>query len=99
MKTSLEKEDIEAIATEVLSMVKPLLENNGGGEDIIFDVKGLADYLKVDETWVYRQISLKTIPFFKVGKYTRFKKSAIDRWADNRTIKPISRLNFAKNSG
>jgi len=30
MKTTLEKEDIEAIAREVVNMVKPFLESNGG---------------------------------------------------------------------
>ena len=80
MKTTLEKEDIEAIAREVLTMVKPLLESNRGVEDSIFDVKGLAEYLKVEVPWVYQKIHGSELPYYKVGKYPRFRKSKIDEW-------------------
>jgi excisionase family DNA binding protein len=94
----IEDKEMEEIAYKVSERLKAMLPKTEDNkqQDIIFDVKGLADYLKVEESWVYKQISLKTIPFFKVGKYTRFKKSAIDRWADNRTIKPISPLKLIK---
>lgn len=96
MKTSLEREDIEAIATEVLSMVKPLLKSNEGGEDVIFDVKGLAEYLRVEDSWVYKQVSLGTLPYFKVGKYTRFSKSAIEKWIEKNAVRPVSPLKIAE---
>jgi excisionase family DNA binding protein len=84
MKTTLEKEDIEAIATEVLNMVKPLLVSNGGAEDTIFDVKGLAEYLRVEESWVYQKIHSGELPHYKMGKYPRFRKSIIDDWLQQR---------------
>lgn len=99
MKTTLEKEDIEAIATEVLNMVKPLLVSNGGDEDTIFDVKGLAEHLKVEESWVYKQVSLGTLPYFKAGKYIRFSKSAIEKWIEKNAVKPVSPLKIVKNRG
>lgn len=91
MKIALDQEDIEAIAQRVAEILRPLLSRNGRveAEDAIFDVAALAAYLKVDESWVYKQVSLKTIPYFKTGKYTRFKKSAIDKWADERAVRPI----------
>lgn len=84
MKTTLEKEDIEAIATELLNVVKPLLKNNGEVDDVIFDVKGLAEYLRVEESWVYQKIHTGDLPHYKVGKYPRFRKSKIDEWLKQR---------------
>lgn len=40
----------------------------------------LAKYLKVDKFTVYRLVSQKKIPAFKVGSQWRFKKSMIDAW-------------------
>lgn len=68
MKTLLEKEDIHAIAVEVAEMLKPFLNGKvalNAVNDIVFDVHGLADYLKVESSWVYKQVSLKTIRTLK----------------------------------
>ena len=94
MKFELDQEDIEAIAQRVAEILRPMFARNSRAEaeDTIFDVAALAAYLKVDETWVYKQVSLKAIPYFKTGKYTRFKKSAIDRWSDERAVRPIPTL-------
>jgi excisionase family DNA binding protein len=90
MKTELEHNDIELIAQQLADKLKPLLCNSPKQiEDTVFDVKGLAQYLKVGVPWVYNQVHLKTIPYFKVGKYTRFKKSVIDKWIEEATVKPI----------
>lgn len=93
MKTELEREDIEAIADKVIEKLKPLIAGNGKDEkDIIFTPETLAKYLQVDTSWVYKQVSLKTIPYFKSGKYTRFRKSVIDKWIESQTVRPISTL-------
>lgn len=95
MKIELEQKDMQAIAQEVAEMIKPLLAGcNGKGkdDDVVFDVSGLAEYLKVDKSWVYKQVSLKTIPFFKAGKFTRFRRPDIDKWVDKKTVKPIPLL-------
>jgi len=95
MKSELEERDIEAIAAKLEERLKPLLLSGKGKyreEDVIVDVPGLAEYLKVDPSWVYKQVSLKTIPHFKNGKYTRFRKSAIDKWIDGQTINPIPKF-------
>ena len=80
MKQNFEQEDLKLIAKDVAETLKPLLRSNKKSSDsnIVFDVKELAGYLKVNESWVYNQVHLKTIPYFKCGKYTRFKKSQID---------------------
>ena len=94
MKFELDQEDIEAIAQRVAEILRPMFARNGRveAEETIFDVATLAVYLKVDESWVYKQVSLKTIPYFKTGKYTRFRKSAIDKWTESGTIKPIPKM-------
>ena len=100
MKIELETGDIQAIATTVVEMLKPLLKCNGKAEEgTVFDIKELAEYLKVDESWLYKQVSLRAIPYFKCGKYTRFKKTAIDKWVENETVKPIPALKMIKNNG
>lgn len=80
------QEFAKEIAQEIIDILKPLL-NCKEENDVIFDVPKLADHLGVPKSWVYKQVSLKTIPYFKVGKYTRFRKSDIDKWIDKETIK------------
>ncbi len=101
MKFEIEPSDIQAIANRVLESLKPVLSNIERREDkdIIFDVKGLAKYLCVDPSWVYKQISLGTVPHFKAGKYSRFKRKDIDRWIESNTVRPTSTLKLLKSRG
>jgi hypothetical protein len=92
MKTDLEQQDIDAIAAEVMEMLKPYLVGNAKQVDEVFDKQGLADYLRVDISWIDKQITNRAIPFFKAGKYTRFKKSHIDLWIESRKVEPIPEL-------
>ena len=98
MRTQIEPEDVQAIATAVMEMLKPIISLNGRNDagDAIFTPETLANYLQVDRSWVYKQVSLKTIPYFKSGKYTRFKKSLIDKWIEAQTVRPIPPLRLAK---
>jgi excisionase family DNA binding protein len=92
MKSQLEQEDIELIAQRVIEKLKPMLSNIGkpeGEEETIFTVESLAHYLQVDKTWVYKAVSLKTLPHFKSGKYTRFRKKDIDKWIQSQTVKDL----------
>lgn len=84
MKIKLEQEDIQAIVKEVIEGIKPLFYGNGKsqGEDTIYDVEGLADYLRVGKQWVYQRVHHNDIPHLKVGKYPRFRKSQIDEWLE-----------------
>ncbi len=78
-----EPDDIEIIARTTVELLQPLLskDNAKTEDDVIFDVQGLADYLKTSKKWVYEQTHLKTIPYLKLGnKQVRFRKSEIDSW-------------------
>ena len=94
MKFEIEPEDINAIAQRVSEVIKPLLSRiEGPGEkDVIFDVKGFAEYLHVDASWIYKQVCLKAIPYFKRGKYLKFRKKDIDRWIEEGTVRPVPTL-------
>ena len=95
---TLDQTDIENIVQALFERFKPLLADRGKQtEDVIFDVKGLAEYLHVETSWVYKSVSLKEIPHFKVGKYTRFKKSRIDKWMDGQEVRPIPALKLVAN--
>jgi excisionase family DNA binding protein len=98
MKIEIESQDIEAIAQRVSELVKPLLSNGRRNEekDHIFDIKGLAEYLRVKESWVYQQVHTHSIPYFKAGKYPRFKKREIDRWTENKAVRLIPALKMIK---
>ena len=104
MKSELEPQDVEDIAQRVSDILRPMLARIERGEvatgsEVILDVKGLAEYLHVTPPWVYKQVSLKTIPYFKTGKYPRFRKKDIDKWIESQTARPIPPLKLVKNRG
>jgi excisionase family DNA binding protein len=91
LKIDFEQTDIEALAQKVAALLAPVLSGARIVEqDEVFDVPGLATYLKVDASWIYK--SLDRLPHVKVGRYLRFKKSAVDKWMDRETIRPIEVL-------
>jgi excisionase family DNA binding protein len=92
MKMQLEQTDIEAIAIRVKEMLGPEMSAIGKRaeqHDDIFDVSSLAKHLGVNPSWVYKQVSMKTIPYFKIGKYTRFRKKDIDKWIEGQMLRPF----------
>ncbi len=68
------------IVQEVITGLKPLLSNKGSGKDEIFTVETLSKYLNVPTKKIYDMTHLKEIPFLKVGRGLRFRKSEIDSW-------------------
>ena len=75
---------IDTIVEKVVERLKPLLNNSNNSKyDELMDVKGLAKYLKVKESWVYEKVHTKQIPFQKAGRFTRFRKMQIDKWLEN----------------
>jgi excisionase family DNA binding protein len=49
-------------------------------EEGLITIQQVADYLKVDRFTIYRLVTQKRIPAFKVGGQWRFKASMIDSW-------------------
>jgi len=73
---------IDEIVREVVKRLKPHL-NKINEDDTVYTVKTLAKYLQVSEKWVYERIQRNEIPFIKIGKFPRFKKSDIDHWLNS----------------
>ncbi len=48
--------------------------------DEILTVDEVAAYLKLAPKTVYKLVSNKQIPAFRVGKFWRFKKTEIEKW-------------------
>jgi excisionase family DNA binding protein len=49
-------------------------------QENLLRVDQVARYLKVDKYTVYRLVSQRKIPAFRVGNQWRFKKKMIDAW-------------------
>lgn len=49
-------------------------------QDNLLTVIQIAKYLRVDKFTIYRLVSEKKIPAFKVGNQWRFKKRLVDAW-------------------
>ncbi|MFC2076505.1 helix-turn-helix domain-containing protein [candidate division KSB1 bacterium] len=88
MKIELEKEDREAIAKSVVELLQAHMERRPVKDDAIFDVNDLAAYLKVSKQWVYQRVHTGSIPYYKIGKYPRFRKVAIDDWMEQHPQRP-----------
>jgi len=83
---------IEKHGDRLIERLKPLLTKPvSHQDDTIFDVEGLARYLSVETSWVYKQVSLREIPHFKTGKYTKFRKKDIARWIESQMVKSVLR--------
>lgn len=90
MKIELESHDVEAIALRVAELLKPCFSDRAQAEqDIIFDKRALAEYLKIDVSWIDKNYEEK-LPHFHIGKYVRFKKSAIDKLTEAHNTKVMS---------
>jgi excisionase family DNA binding protein len=48
--------------------------------DGFMTTKEVARYLRVDQYTIYRLVTQKKIPAFKIGNQWRFKRSVLERW-------------------
>jgi excisionase family DNA binding protein len=80
MKFEFDQTDIQNIAHEVAELIKPLLCAPEGDKEPFFTVSTLSEHLGVKESWIYQQVHARKIPYYKVGKYVRFKRSEITAW-------------------
>jgi len=98
MLIEFDNHDIQRIAERVVELLKPLLKSSPQKDDreIILDVNGLASYLKVTKSWVYERTHLGEIPYYKVGKFPRFRKKDIDQWLNSNFYLPVDRLEGSK---
>ncbi|HEY3302340.1 MAG TPA: helix-turn-helix domain-containing protein [Candidatus Binatia bacterium] len=58
-------------------------EGEGGAsmsQEKFMTTKEVAQYLRVDQYTIYRLVTQKKIPAFKIGNQWRFKRSVLERW-------------------
>lgn len=52
-------------------------------EKRFLDVIGLAEYIHMSESYVYKMVSKQSIPHIKLGTRTLFERNQIDNWVIN----------------
>lgn len=70
-----------------LECLNPMPSTAGKVE--ILTIRELAQYLKVNERTIYRLVSAKKIPSFKVGGSWRFSLADIDVWIKQQSMEGI----------
>jgi excisionase family DNA binding protein len=91
MKIELEKEDLRSISKEIMDDVRRVLASERTEHhDILFTVDSLAEYLQLSKQWIYERVHFKEIPYVKIGKFLRFKKSQIDKWLNGFAVPSTS---------
>jgi len=86
----IEESDIERIATRLFLMLQETSAPSKTEISPIMNVDELADLLRVEKTWVYKQVQFKSIPHFHAGKYPRFKRKEIDQWIHDQSMPSTS---------
>ena len=51
-------------------------------QEILLTTEQVARYLKVDKFTIYRLVTKRKIPAFKVGIQWRFKKAMVEAWLE-----------------
>lgn len=87
MKTTLEQEDIKAIAEKVLEYLLPYLSPKQ--EDALLNVDGAAKLLDKSKAQIYQWVNntahgLFDFPYMKAGKSLRFSKNDLIAWMRKR---------------
>jgi len=78
---------IEQLTQQIAKKLIEHFETCQKEEEKVLDVKEVAGFLKVPESWVYEKVRHGEIPYHKVGHYTRFLKSEILEWLKTGTVK------------
>jgi len=68
-------------------------EGEGGiamSQDKFMTTKEVAQYLRVDQYTIYRLVTQKKIPAFKIGNQWRFKRSILERWLKTKMNIPLA---------
>jgi len=86
MEIQIDDKDIDRIASRLINMLQGSIVTSKQPESKIMDVEELSTLLRVEKTWVYKQIQFKSIPHFHAGKYPRFKRMEIDNWITEQSM-------------
>lgn len=95
-------EALQAIAAAVADRLRPViiaLTAAPAKADELMSVEELAAYLGVSKDGIYRKTAGNEIPFVKVGRLVKFRRSEVDRWLSTRSVPDITSLSAPSPSG
>jgi len=52
----------------------------------VMDIRAASDYLGVSRETLYKYVTERKIPAFKIGNCWKFKKTILDRWMERRSM-------------
>ena len=58
----------------------------------VMTIDEVADYLDVSTSTIYKRVSLREIPYAKIGGGLRFTRKSIDAWLARNTVQPDDSL-------
>ena len=58
----------------------------GGESETLLTIEQVAAMLAVQESWVYRQVKERRLPFLKVGKYVRFRRADVSKFIESSAV-------------
>lgn len=93
LELTITEEHIQQIADAIIERILPAMVKRAGAaqqDDALMNIAELAQYMKVDESWIYTRTGQQRIPFIKKGKYLLFRRSEIDKWLQQDAVKPLS---------
>lgn len=55
----------------------------------VMTVPEMAEYLSVSEAHTYRLVREHRVPFVRIGRSVRFKRSEVDQWLADKTLRAV----------
>jgi excisionase family DNA binding protein len=87
---------VSAIVDGVVARLKPILSGLQTKPSHVDDLMGVAEVCKylggVSRDWIYQRTAGNEIPFVKVGRMIKFRRSDIDHWLSTRSVPAVSPL-------
>jgi excisionase family DNA binding protein len=66
---------------------KKFFENQNKVDDRLLTKKEIADFLNVSIKMIDRRVSMKEIPYLKIGRLVRFRRQEVLAWAEESILK------------
>ena len=87
---------VDAVAAAVADRLRPMLKGltvPPAKADDLLSMEELAAYLGgVSKDWVYQRTAKNEIPFMKVGRLVKFRRSDIDQWLSGLSVPAVAPL-------
>ena len=84
---------VSVIVDDVVARLRPILiglHSKPSQGDVLMGVDELAKYLGgVSRDWIYQRTAGNEIPFVKVGRMIKFRRSDIDRWLEKQATPAV----------